>query len=71
MKIVYHESYGELSYAQHAAYRKYNVSPSDHDTILMYFHSDAHKEITEYVKDNARANNGIFRVSYIHEDSGI
>ena len=34
MKIVYDEQYGELSYMQRAAYRKHNVSPSDHIALV-------------------------------------
>lgn len=59
MKIVYDESYGELSYAQRAAYRKYNVSPSDHNGLELRFGND-HKAITEYVKFNASNNRGMF-----------
>lgn len=60
MKIVFDEWYGELSYKQRAAYRKYNVSPSDHDHILRYFHDTSHNEIADYVKANAEENGGMF-----------
>ena len=66
MKIVYNEFYGELSYAQQAAYRKYNVSPSDHDDLLTYFNSDQHALITETVKRNSP--NGMFSVWHWRND---
>lgn len=60
MKIVYDEWYGDLSFAQRAAYRKYNVSPADHDAILMHFRAREHDAITKYVKFNASNNKGMF-----------
>lgn len=60
MKMVFDEFYGELSFAQRAAYRKYGVSPADHSALLNYFDEDAHQEIAEYVKKNAKENNGVF-----------
>ena len=33
-KTVYDEWYGELLVEQRAAYRKYNVSPADHDDLV-------------------------------------
>lgn len=51
-KMVYDEWYGELTYAQRAAYRKYNVSPSDHDELVEFCGgADKHAEITQAVKD--------------------
>lgn len=50
-KLVYDEWYGELTYAQRAAYRKYNVSPSDH-TELVDRYGDDHDAITAAVKRN-------------------
>jgi hypothetical protein len=38
--MVYDESYGELSHAQRAAYRKHNVSPSDHDELVFAYGDD-------------------------------
>lgn len=49
-KMVYDESYGELTFAQRAAYRKYNVSPSDHDDLVDMFGENAHAAITAAVK---------------------
>lgn len=63
MKIVYDEWYGRLSYAQRAAYRKFNVSPSDHDMLVEEFGRDAHKEITDAVK--ARSESGMYRDPFI------
>lgn len=51
MKMVFDEWYGELSYAQRAAYKKFNVSPSDHDFLVERFGADAHAQITQVVKD--------------------
>lgn len=49
---TYHESYGEVSRAQLAAYRKHNVSPYDHDMLVERFGETAHAEIVAYVKAN-------------------
>lgn len=69
MKFVYDESYGRLSYAQRAAYRKHNVSPSDHDSILLHFRPWEYKAITDYVKFNASNNGGMFCYSDLERDS--
>jgi hypothetical protein len=53
MKLVYDEWYGTLSYAQRAAYRKYNISASDHDRLCDEFGEDNHEAITEAVKERA------------------
>lgn len=52
MKLVFDEWYGELSYAQRAAYRKYNVSPADHDDLVRGFGND-HKAISDFVKESS------------------
>lgn len=38
---VYHENYGEVTRAQLAAYRKFNVSPSDHDSLTDIYGADS------------------------------
>jgi hypothetical protein len=53
MKIVYDEWYGELSFAQRAAYRKFNVSPTDHDELVREFGSEAFTAITKAVKERS------------------
>lgn len=50
MKLVYDEWYGTLSFAQRAAYRKHNISPSDHDILVAHFGAGSHQEITAEVK---------------------
>ena len=60
MKIVFDEWYGHLSYAQRAAYRKHNVSPSDHQALADHYGPDAHAEITAAVKRHSV--DGMFRV---------
>ena len=50
MKIIFDESYGELSFAQRAAYRKHNVPPALHDELEEYFGAGNHSAITTYVK---------------------
>lgn len=62
MNTIYHESYGTITRAQLAAYRKHNVSPSDHDDLTEHFGEDAHADITAYVKRNAASHNGLFEV---------
>lgn len=61
MKIVYDENYGELSFAQRAAYRKFNVSPSDHDALRQRLGSSNHAAITAAVKQFS-ARTGMFEV---------
>jgi hypothetical protein len=53
MKIVYDEWYGELSFAQRAAYRKFNVSPYDHDELVREFGASAHEAITKAVRERS------------------
>lgn len=62
MKIIYDEWYGRLSYAQRAAYRKYNVSPADHDDLVDEFGRDNHQAITEAVK--RRSPDGMYRPAW-------
>jgi hypothetical protein len=59
MKMVYSEWFGELTYAQRAAYKKYNVSPSDHDDLVREFGAEAHAKITAAVKE--RSTSGMYR----------
>lgn len=56
MKIVYDEWYGELSYAQRAAYRRHNVTPYEHDRLVERFGETAHAEITAAVKNSIGAH---------------
>ena len=60
--ITFHESYGDVSRDQLAAYRRHNVSPSDHNELVENFGEDSHKVITEYVKRNAGQHGGQFQV---------
>ena len=55
MKIVFDEWYGELSYSQRAAYRKHNISPSDHDDLCREFGEHNHAAITAAVKERGGA----------------
>jgi len=58
MKLIFDEYYGEISYAQRAAYRKYNVSPSDHQFLVDVYGEDSHAAITKAVKECSP--NGMF-----------
>ena len=69
MKVVFDEFYGEVSIAQRRAYKKYNVSPSDHSDILMYFRENRHADITRYVTRNAEENGGMFSVYSMNRDA--
>lgn len=60
-KMVFDEWYGELTFAQRAAYRKFNVSPSDHDSLVDQFGADNHAGITNAVKQYS-AQSGMFSV---------
>jgi len=62
MKMVYDEWYGELSFAQRAAYRKHNVSPSDHDGLVDEFGEGAHAAITAAVKQ--RSPDGMYQMPW-------
>jgi hypothetical protein len=62
VKIVFSEWYGELSFAQRAAYKKHNVSPYDHDRLVAEFGADAHAKITAAVKE--RSASGIYRAPW-------
>ena len=57
-KMVFDEWYGEITYAQRAAYRKFNVSQSDHDGLVLVFGETAHAQIVEAVR--AHSPRGIF-----------
>ena len=61
MKIVFDEWYGNLSYAQRAAYRKYNISPSDHDMLVMEFGAENHDAITKAVVERQGAYKRVTR----------
>lgn len=61
MTLVYDEQYGEVSFAQRAAYRKFNVSPSDHDELDRRFAGD-HRAITAYV--TAHSPDGMYRPTW-------
>lgn len=61
-KMVFDEWYGELTYAQRAAYHKFNVPPAMHDDLVSRFGETNHERITAFVKAVADANNG--RVDY-------
>lgn len=58
-KLVFHESYGFLKENQLFAYKKYNVSPADHDLLVYKFGETNHNEITEFVV----SKKGNFKVS--------
>lgn len=58
-KMTFHEVYGDVSVAQLRAYRKHNVSRSDHDHLTDVYGRDAHDAITAAVKEFSRDN--IFR----------
>lgn len=52
-KMVYDEWYGDLTYAQRAAYRKFNVTPAIHDDLVEEFGADNHEAITRAVKQRS------------------
>lgn len=55
MKMVFDEWYGELSFAQRAAYRKHNIPPALHDELVEAFGND-HAAITKFVNETAARN---------------
>lgn len=64
-KMVYDEWYGDLSYAQRAAYRKHNVPPAMHTDLEARFgpSSENHAAITAFVKDTVSKHG---RIDYSH-----
>lgn len=58
-QVIFHESYGNVSRPQLAAYRKHNISPSDHDDLADEFGEDSHDAITKAVKE--RSADGMYR----------
>lgn len=48
--MVYDENFGKISYTQRARYRKFNVSPSDHDDLVDVFGETAHEDIIRAVE---------------------
>jgi len=65
-KMIFDESYGELSYAQRAAYRKHNVTPHEHDDLVRAYGEDEHAKITAAVKQFSPS--GYFDTSAWWED---
>lgn len=61
---TFHESFGEVTPAQLAAYRKHNVSPSDHHDLADTLGVGNHSGITAAVKDpkNHMPNSTCFSV---------
>lgn len=60
---VFHEMYGSVSRPQLAAYRKFNVSPSDHDTLVDAIGDDP-RRIVQAIKDLAADNNGYYNPGF-------
>jgi hypothetical protein len=50
-KMTFHERFGEISVAQLRAYKKYNVSQSDHDALVRVYGENRHQAITQAVRD--------------------
>jgi hypothetical protein len=49
--MTFHERYGEVSVAQLRAYKRYNVSQSDHDHLVRVYGENRHEAITQAVRD--------------------
>ena len=52
-KMIFDERFGTITYAPRAAYRKFNVSQSDHDMLTDRYGEDNHDEIVAAVKRNS------------------
>lgn len=50
--MIYDENYGYLTREQKSTYKKFNVSPADHD-YLVYRLGDSPVEIVRYVKEKS------------------
>lgn len=51
--LTFHERFGEVSVAQLRAYKRHNVSQSDHDALVAFYGENAHVAITKVVKNSA------------------
>lgn len=65
--MTFHERFGEVSKAQLAAYRKHNVSQSDHETLAFWLGEEQHADITKAVKDE-RNHQGSSFSSYLFRE---
>jgi len=61
-KTIYNEWYGEVTRAQLAAYRRYGVSPHDHNCLADEFGEDNHAAITAAVKE--RSQDGYYQMPW-------
>lgn len=59
---VFHERFGEVTRAQLAAYRKFNVSQSDHWNLADHFGEEDHAGITKFVKRHSAS--GMYECSW-------
>lgn len=66
MSMTFHEWYGDVSVSQLRAYRKHNISPSDHDDLTATFGDDP-EAIVRAVKDIV-AKYGYFSTYYLYLD---
>ena len=62
MKLIYDEWYGTVSFAQRATYRKFNVTPSEHEDLVDEFGAENHEAITKAVK--RRVRDGMYRAPW-------
>lgn len=66
-ELVLQEEYGYVSVDQLAAYRKHNVSPSDHDDLAEFYGETSHETITAAV-ERYSLKNGQFEVYELWQD---
>lgn len=57
-EVTFHEVYGNVSRGQLAAYKKHNVSQSDHDSLVRHYGEDEHERIRQAVLDPANQTEG-------------
>jgi hypothetical protein len=70
--MTYHESYGPVSREQLRAYKKFNVSQSDHDDIEDHFgrsSPETSPQITKHVIDNS--SSGMYRPAWGWQHDGV
>ena len=58
-KLIYTDDYGTVSFAQRTAYRKFNVTPSEHEDLVDEFGRANFVAITAAVK--ARSTKGYYQ----------
>lgn len=58
--MTFHESYGDVSVAQLRAYKRHNVSPSDHDSLVDVLGNDPAAIVAAVLEHSTAGNFQVF-----------